>query len=75
MSRLENVTLPDLQNFWNSMQLPSDIRFTVKFEEPAKIQKALKRQRALAAMAKLRGSGNGKLVDALFAEREREAKL
>ncbi len=75
MSTIEHVTLSELQELLHSLQLPPDTRLTVKFEDAQAVQKALKRQKAIEAMKKLKGSGNGNLVAALLAEREKEALL
>ena len=75
MSTIEHVTLSELQNLLQSLHLPPDTRLTVKFENAQSVKKAVKRQKAVAAMKKLRGSGNGNLVTALLAEREKEALL
>ena len=75
MSTIEHVTLSELQDLLQSLHLPPDTRLKVEFEDAQTIQKALKRQTAIAAMKKLKGSGNGNLVTALLAEREKEALL
>jgi len=75
MSKLEHVTLSELQSLLTSLQLPPETRLTVKFEDAQAVESAFKRQKAKAAMQKLKGSGNGNLVDALLAEREKEALL
>ena len=75
MSTVEHVTLSELQNLLQSLQLPPETRLTVKFEDAQAVEKALKRQKAIEAMKKLKGSGNGNLVNALLAEREKEALL
>ncbi len=75
MSTFEHVTISELQNLLQSLQLPIDTRVTITFEDGRAIQEALKRQKALQAMQKLRGSGNGNLVAALLAEREKDALL
>ncbi len=72
MSVLEHVTLSELQNFLHSFQLPPETRLTVRFEDVHAVESVLKRQKALAAMQKLKGSGNSNLVDALLIEREKE---
>jgi len=66
---IEHVTVLELQNLLQSL-LP-ETRLSVRFEDSEVTKNALKRQKALDAMKKLRGSGNGKLLDALLAERER----
>jgi len=72
MSTIEHVTLAELQDLLHSLQLPPNTRLTIKFEDTQAAQKALKRHRAIKAMKKLKGSGNGNLVTALLAEREKE---
>ena len=72
MSTIEQVTLAELQDLLHSLQLPPDTRLTIKFEDTQVVQKALKRHKAIEAMKKLKGSGNGNLVTALLAEREKE---
>ena len=75
MSTIEHVTLSELQDVLQTLQLPPDTRVTVKFEDTQAVQKAVRRQKAIEAMQKLKGSGNGNLVAALLAEREKEALL
>jgi len=75
MSTIEHVTLSELHNLLLSLQLPPDTRLTVKFEDTQAVQKAVERQKAIEAMKKLKGSGNGNLVAALLTEREKEALL
>jgi len=75
MPTIQYITIKELQNLLRSLQLPPDIRFTVTFEDDEAVKKVLKRQLAIAAMKKLRGSGNGNLVAALLTEREKDASL
>lgn len=75
MSTIELVTLSELHNLLQSLQLPPDTRLTIKFEDTQAVHNALKRQKAIEAMKKLKGSGNGNLLAALLAEREKEALL
>ena len=75
MSIIEHVTVSELENLLRALDLPPDTRLTVTFEDKEAAQKALKRQRALEAMERLKGSGNGNLVAALLSERERDALL
>lgn len=75
MSAIEHVTVSELQELLQSLKLPPDTRLTIQFEDGQAVEKALKRQKAIEAMKKLKGSGNGKLVSALLAEREKEALL
>ena len=72
MPTIEHVTVLELQSLLQS--LPPETRLSVKFEESDVTKNALRRQKALDAMKKLRGSGNGKLLDALLAERERDKR-
>jgi hypothetical protein len=73
MLALEHVTISELQDLLNALQLPTETRVTVTFEENDTAIKALKRQKAIIAMKRLRGSGNGKLVATLLKEREKDA--
>jgi len=75
MSTIEHVTLSELHNLLQSLQLPPDTHLTIKFEDAQAVQKAVERQKAIDAMKKLKGSGNGNLVAALLTEREKEALL
>lgn len=69
VSTIENLTLSELQNLLQTLQLPPETRFTVRFEDAQSVERALKRQKAPAALKKLKGSGNGNLVAALLAKR------
>lgn len=75
MPMIEHVTLSELQKLVQSLQLPPDTRLTISFEDEQVVQKALRRHKAIAAMKKLKGSGNGNLVNALLLEREKESRL
>lgn len=75
MSAIEHVTFSELQDLLQSLQLPPDTRLTVQFEDTQAMQKVLKRQKAIEAMQKLKGSGNGNLVTALLSEREKDTLL
>jgi len=75
MSTIEHVTLSELHDLLQSLQLPPATRVTIKFEDAQAVQKAVERQKAIEAMKKLKGSGNGNLVAALLTEREKEALL
>ena len=69
MSAIEHVTFSELQDLLQSLQLPPDTRLTVQFEDTQAMQKAIE------AMQKLKGSGNGNLVTALLSEREKDTLL
>jgi predicted house-cleaning NTP pyrophosphatase (Maf/HAM1 superfamily) len=73
MATIENITLIELQKMLGSLNLPSDTRITVTIEDNEVTEKALKREKALKAMKKLKGSGTGNLVTALLKEREKDA--
>ena len=75
MSTIEHVTFSESENLLRTLALPPDTRLTVTFEDKEAAQKALKRQKALEAMKRLKGSGNGNLVATLLSERERDALL
>lgn len=75
MAPHEFVTASELPDLLRSLQLPPDTRLKIIFEDDEVIQKAEKRRRALAAMQKLKGSGNGNLVAALLNERAKDALL
>lgn len=75
MAPIERVTLSELQDLLQSLKLPPDTRLTVEFEDAQVVQKAFKRQKAIEAMKKLKGSGNGNLVSALLTERKKEILL
>ena len=68
MTTLENITISEFKDLLNHARLPANTRLTVTFEDQGMIEK-LKRKRAAEAMKKLRGSGNGNLVNALLKER------
>lgn len=75
MAPIERVTISELQDLLQSLKLPPDTRLTVEFEDAQVVQKAFKRQKAIEAMKKLKGSGNGNLVSALLTERKKEILL
>ncbi len=69
MSILESVTVSELTDLLHSLQLPPDTRIKIIVEDETAIQTAIRRKKALEAMQKLKGSGNGNLVAALLADR------
>jgi hypothetical protein len=75
MATLVHITLSEFQSLLRFVTLPSETKVTVTFEDEQSAVTVLKRQKALEAMRKLRGSGNGNLVTALLQERERERAL
>jgi len=66
MSTLENITLSEFKALLNHSKLPAKTRLTVTFEDHQAALEIAKRKRAVEAMKKLRGSGNGNLVNALL---------
>lgn len=67
-----HITLAEFQSLLQVVRLPSETTLTVTFEDEQATLALLKRKKALDAMKKLRGSGNGNLVNALLHERQRE---
>ena len=72
MQTLENITLSEFQDLIDHVKLPVKTRFTITFEDEQSAFEILKRKRAIEAMKKLRGSGNGNLVATLLREREKD---
>lgn len=72
MSALKNITLSEFQLLTDHAKLPSETLLTVIFDDDRPETEILKRKRTFEAMKKLRGSGNGRLVEALLKERERD---
>ncbi len=67
---LEHITLRELGTILDELKLPEETRLTIIFEDQDMGLKALKRKKALEAMKRLKGSGNGNLVNALLRERK-----
>ncbi len=67
---LEHMTLKEFSYILDKLKLPEETRLTVIFEDRMTAIKALKRKKAIDAMQRLKGSGNGKLVSALLRERK-----
>jgi hypothetical protein len=72
MATFAQITLSEFQLLLRGVTLPSETTVIVTFEDEQAAIAIVQRQKALDAMRKLRGSGNGKLVTALLHERERE---
>jgi hypothetical protein len=62
------VTIAELQSLLQTLHLPTDTRVTITFSEDPALEVALQRQKAVLAMKKLRGTGNGRLVKTLLQE-------
>ena len=71
MSTKINITLSELQSFLNHLSLPSETRLSIVFDDNDASVEILKRKRAIDAIKKLKGSGNGNLTNALLKERQR----
>lgn len=74
MTTLEKITLSEVNQIFQALALPPNSQLTIIIKDNELIEKELERQRVLAAMQKLKGSGNGKLLDRLFEERTIERK-
>lgn len=72
MQTLENITVSEFQDLLNHVKLSKKTRLTVTFEDDQSAIEILKKKRAMEAMQKLRGSGNGNLVTALLNERDKD---
>lgn len=72
MSTVINSTISELQLLLNQIELPSETRIRIIFEENNHACEIIKRKRVVEAMRKLRGSGNGNLLNALLTEREKD---
>jgi len=75
METLSHITVSELQALLNTTNLPQGIRLTVMFEDDLGNTQAAKRLKTLAAMKKLKGSGNGNLVKALLQDRAKDKQL
>jgi hypothetical protein len=72
MSTLRDITLAELQEALRERGLSPETRVTVTLADSQNDSVDRKRQKALEAMQKLRGTGNGKLMATLQEERSRE---
>jgi len=75
MTTIEHVRVSQIQETVDSLHLPADTRLTLIIEDREKTGQDFDQQEALDALEKLKGSGNGKLLDMLLQEREKEALL
>nr|VFK66195.1 MAG: hypothetical protein BECKUNK1418G_GA0071005_108214 [Candidatus Kentron sp. UNK]VFK71806.1 MAG: hypothetical protein BECKUNK1418H_GA0071006_108214 [Candidatus Kentron sp. UNK] len=67
-----NTTLSELQPVLERLSLPSETKLKITFEDNDPGWETRRREMAMDAIKKLRGSGNGKLLNALLEERARE---
>lgn len=75
MTTLAHITLFEFETLLKGVELPKETRLTVTFEDEQSAIAIAQRTKALEAMRKLRGSGNGNLVRVLLQDREREKTL
>lgn len=75
MTTLAHITLAEFQTLLRGVQLPIETRLTVTFEDERSEMAIMQQRKALEALRKLRGSGNGNLLRVLLQDREREKTL
>ncbi len=75
MTTLSNITLTEFESLLQGVHLPTATRFSITFEDEHTALELIKRKKALEAMRRLRGSGNGRLVNVLLDERKRDKDL
>jgi hypothetical protein len=75
VATIEHITISEFKEKLNTLKLPSDTYITVTIEEKPGNKKRWDKQKALEAIEKLKGSGNGKLVEALLRDREKDKLL
>jgi len=73
MTQIKNINLSELHKKLDSLHFPSDAQLSVTIEG-GKIKHKWNRRKSMDAMKKLKGSGNGKLLDALIRERQDDLK-
>lgn len=67
-----NVSFSELQEMSHQWNLPPDTKLKISFEDDEAAQKIIKTQNALEAIRKLKGTGNGNLINTLLKEREKD---
>lgn len=72
LSTVENMTLSEFKDLLNHVKLPEKIHLTVTFDDNQTTSEILRKKRAIEAIHKLRGSGNGNLVKTLLKERSKD---
>ncbi len=75
MTTLSHITLTEFKSLLQGVHLPTETRLTITFEDEHTALELVKRKKALEAMRRLRGSGNGRLVNVLLDERKRDKDL
>jgi hypothetical protein len=71
----EQVNLTELPERLHLLNLPAETRLTVIAEDNSVAQPRWNKTTSLAAMNRLKGSGNGKLVVALLEARKQEKRI
>jgi hypothetical protein len=72
MTTFERITISEVSQLFKALKLPPTSQLTVIIKDNELVEKELERQQVLTAMQKLKGSGNGKLLDCLFEARTLE---
>ena len=72
MPTMLNSTISELQYLLNQSELSSTTRIRIIVDDDNHVIELLKRKKAIDAMNKLRGSGNGNLLNVLLTEREKD---
>jgi hypothetical protein len=75
MTTLTHITISEFQALIKRSQLSSETRVSITFEDDHTVLELIKRKKIYEAMRKLRGSGNGNLVNVLLQEREGDNDL
>ncbi len=75
MTTLTHITLSEFESLVRTIKLPLDTRLTITVEDERVAMVLMKRQKVLAAMQKLRGTGTGHLVEMLLKERQKDKHL
>ncbi len=70
MITLTHITLKEFQSLARANKLSADTRLTVIVEDEQAEARLRRRQQTQAALQKLRGSGNGRLMAVLLQERQ-----
>ncbi len=72
MSTLSSITVSELKSLLRYYEFPPETKLSLTFEDEQTNVEIEKRQNAISAMEKLKGSGNGNLVSVLLDERQKD---
>ena len=72
MVTLDHITIDELQSLLQKTHLPGESRLTVTFEDEHADIQLLIREKTIAALKSLRGSGNGNLMRTLLEDRAQD---